>query len=258
VDLVDTGYRAIADHVRALCFAIADGAVPSNEGRGYVLRRILRRGVRYGRQVLGAEEGFFTKLVPVVVKSMGEAYPELVEKEGEIVRLLEEEEKAFSVMMERGIKFFNNLKIEMGGKGETVVNGKNAFFLYDSMGFPVDLTMQMATESGLSVDVSGFEAAMEEQREMGRRDRKMKRGGGGEVLELIAGQTSWLKDNGIEVTDDGGKYGRGSDGGARVVAIFDGEVDGGEGGDASRCDDSFCERVHATRSRTFAPRQHFR
>ena len=109
-DLRDTAYRAVADHARALTFAIADGAVPSNEGRGYVLRRILRRGVRYGQQILGCERGFFEGLVPVVVETFGGAYPELREREGEIVEVVRDEEKAFGTMLDRGIAYFEEVR----------------------------------------------------------------------------------------------------------------------------------------------------
>ena len=100
----DTAYRVVADHIRTLTTAIADGALPSNEGRGYVLRRILRRAVRYGRQFLGAQEGFFADLVPVVVASLGGTYPELVSQEGHVLSILRDEEVAFSSMLSRGIR----------------------------------------------------------------------------------------------------------------------------------------------------------
>ncbi|GMH85559.1 hypothetical protein TrST_g13055 [Triparma strigata] len=224
VTLRDTAYRAIADHARALSFAIADGAVPSNEGRGYVLRRILRRGVRYGQQILGCERGFFEHLVPVVVETFGEAYPELVAKEKDIVEIIRDEEKAFGTMLDRGITYFDDLKVELAKKKRTEVSGTESFFMYDTLGFPIDLTELMAEEAGLTVDAAGFEAEMKAQKERSRMDRKMKKMGasGQIVLELIAEQTSYLaKEMGVETTDDTSKYGYKSVEG-KVKAIFDG------------------------------------
>lgn len=164
----DTAYRVVADHLRTLTFAITDGAVPSNEGRGYVLRRVLRRAVRYGIQTLGAKPGFFAKLVPVLVKEMGEAFPELNDKSKEAIALISEEEEAFSSLLERGVKYFNELmvtlKAEASGK-DLLIDGGKAFFLYDSLGFPIDLTQLMADEYGAKVDITGFQKAMEEQKE---------------------------------------------------------------------------------------------
>jgi len=222
VDLRDTAYRAVADHARALTFALADGAVPSNEGRGYVLRRILRRATRYGQQILKAEPGFFTKLVPTVIDVFGEAYPELVANSANIIEIIDEEEKAFSTMLDRGIKFFNNLQSELKSEKVTQVSGDKAFFLYDSLGFPVDLTELMAEEAGLTVDTDGFKNAMEEQKRRSREARFANKAGGGKPLELIAEQTSWLADRGIAATDDGLKFKEDS-AQARVEAIFGGD-----------------------------------
>ncbi len=222
-DLKDTAYRAIADHVRALSFAIADGAVPSNEGRGYVLRRILRRGVRYGIQILKADRGFFAELVPVVIKTFGGAYPELVAKEKEIYEILVEEEQAFGDMLDRGIKYFDELKSE---DGRTSVSGEESFFMYDTLGFPIDLTELMAEEAKLTVDLDGFEACMEEQKKRSRMARQMQKAGGeARILELIAEQTSWLSSQSIVPTDDSAKYHTEGTTDGVVVAIYDGSDD---------------------------------
>jgi alanyl-tRNA synthetase len=157
-------YRVVADHIRTLSFAIVDGAVPSNEGRGYVLRRVLRRAVRYGIQTLGAKPGFFSKLVPALVKEMAGFYPELAKKSDLITAVLMEEERAFTSLLERGVKFFTEMVTDIKGTGGSLIGGEQAFFLYDTLGFPIDLTQLMAAEQGLSVDIAGFQAALESQK----------------------------------------------------------------------------------------------
>jgi alanyl-tRNA synthetase len=223
-DRKDTAYRAIADHVRTLSFAIADGAVPNNEGRGYVLRRILRRATRYGQQVLGCETGFLTKLVPVVVQSFGKTYPELVQQEDTIQQIVAEEEQAFASMLERGIKFFDQLKDELNEKEIAQVPGEEAFYLYDTLGFPVDLTEQMAEEAGMTVDVPSFTQAMELQKQRSRQAQKTARlGDGVPTLELVAEQTAWLQDQKVLPTDDSFKYKWNVDLPATVMAIYTAE-----------------------------------
>ena len=204
--LKDTAYRAISDHIRTLSFAIADGAVPNNEGRGYVLRRILRRATRYGQQILKAEPGFFQKLVPVVVETFGEAYPELVQNQATITEVIAEEEEAFSSMLDRGIKFFTDLEEEMKADGIKQVTGEKAFYLYDTLGFPIDLTELMAEEAGMSVDSKGFASEMEAQKKRSREARASAKSGGSPRLELVAEQTAALADNKILPTDDSFKY----------------------------------------------------
>lgn len=216
----DTAYRAIADHARTLTFAIADGAVPNNEGRGYVLRRVLRRATRYGQQVLKCEPGFFSKLIPVVVETFGEYYPELVTQKDTIIEIIQEEEQSFSTMLDRGIAFFSDLKDDLRKNKETVVTGDKAFFLYDTMGFPIDLTEQMAEEAGLTVDTAGFESEMESQKKRSRDARNAAKSGGAVRLELIAEQTSWLSDNNISPTDDSSKYAWDTATDSTVNAIF--------------------------------------
>lgn len=225
VTLRDTAYRAIADHARALSFAITDGAVPSNEGRGYVLRRILRRGVRYGQQILEADRGFFAKLIPIVVDTFSDAYPELKSKEKEIIEIIQDEERAFGTMLDRGIVHFEELKVKMKDSNCDTVTGSEAFFMYDTMGFPPDLTELMAEEAKLKFDMDGFNKEMEAQKERSRLDRKQKKAGGTSiVLELIAEQTDYLSKQGILPTDDSSKYSREASAtkSGKVVAIFDG------------------------------------
>jgi alanyl-tRNA synthetase len=207
-DLRDTAYRVIADHVRTLTLAIADGAMPSTEGRGYVLRRILRRAVRFGRQKLGAKPGFFSQLVPTVVKSLAGAFPDLEAAAARVQTVISEEEVAFDRTVERGMQTFEGLRQELAKTDSKIVPGDQAFLLYDALGFPLDLTEQMAQEAGLSVDVKGFEAAMERQKQRSRdalRDQQALEMGM-RALELVAEQTAWLEREGIKVTEDALKY----------------------------------------------------
>jgi len=169
----DVTYRVIADHIRTLTFALTDGAVPSNDGRGYVLRRILRRAVRYGRQFFDMHEPFLYKLVPVVIDTMAEAFPELksahggknVEHVSEIVR---DEEASFGKTLDRGIALFNEAAeyAEHHHKGR--ISGEDAFKLHDTYGFPIDLTELMAEERGLTLNIGEYERLMEEAREKAR------------------------------------------------------------------------------------------
>jgi alanyl-tRNA synthetase len=220
VTLKDTAYRAIADHARTLAFAIADGAVPNNEGRGYVLRRVLRRATRYGQQILKAPPGFFATLIPVVVDTFGEAYPELVKNQANIMEIVREEEEAFSNMLDRGIKFFGDLESELKRDGKKEVSGEKAFFLYDTLGFPIDLTELMAEEAGLEVDMDGFVQEMETQKQRSREARNAAKSGGDARLELIAEQTAWLADNGVPPTDDNFKYKSDVELPGTVLALF--------------------------------------
>jgi len=161
------GHRAIADHLRCLSFAITDGAMPSNEGRGYVLRRILRRAARFGRK-LGFQEPFFYKLVPVLVDIMGEAFPELKEKNNYVARVLKAEEESFNNTIDRGLEIFEKIVANVQNKKATIIPGEDAFRLYDTYGFPIDLTQLMARERQLGVDETGFSSAMEKQRDQSR------------------------------------------------------------------------------------------
>ncbi|MGE5551977.1 MAG: alanine--tRNA ligase [Bacteroidota bacterium] len=160
-------FRVIADHLRTLAFAIADGALPSNEGRGYVLRRILRRAARYGRK-LGQNQPFLHKLVPALAEIMGDAYPELVARGGHCAAAIEAEEEGFGRTLDKGIDLFEEIAAKLQKAGSKTIAGADAFKLYDTYGFPLDLTQLMAAEKGLDVDTSGFNEAMREQRERAR------------------------------------------------------------------------------------------
>ena len=166
-------HRVIADHVRMLSFSISDGALPSNDGRGYVLRRILRRAARYGRN-LGMNEAFIYKLVPTVVKVMGEAYPELNERVAYIQKVIKSEEDSFSQTLGRGLQIFSGMVKDTKSEGDDVLSGANVFKLYDTFGFPVDLTRLMAEEEGVGVDLVAFEKLMEAQREKAREASQLK------------------------------------------------------------------------------------
>ncbi|QCU89728.1 alanine--tRNA ligase [Thiomicrorhabdus sediminis] len=163
-DLTNSSLRVIADHIRSCSFVIVDGVLPSNEGRGYVLRRIIRRAIRHGYK-LGMNDLFFYKLVPVLVEQMGEAYPELAKEQANVERALKLEETRFAETLENGMKL---LEEYIDGMSGDVIEGEIAFKLYDTYGFPLDLTADVARERNLSVDEAGFEKAMEAQRERAR------------------------------------------------------------------------------------------
>ncbi len=184
-------HRVIADHVRMLTFSISDGALPSNDGRGYVLRRILRRAARYGRN-LGMNEAFIYKLVPTVVAVMGSAYPELHERVAYIQKVIKSEEDSFSQTLDRGLLIFASIVKETLANDIKTISGENVFKLYDTFGFPVDLTSLMAEEEGLEVDVAGFEALMAAQRSKAREATQFKQTAtkGAEWRVLVAGSHS--------------------------------------------------------------------
>ncbi|KAL3791895.1 hypothetical protein HJC23_010755 [Cyclotella cryptica] len=204
-EFIDMAYRVVADHVRTLSFAIADGAVPSNDGRGYVLRRVLRRAVRYGRQNLNAELGFFAQLVRTLVELMGDTFPELREKEEYVTSIIREEEESFSKTVDKGIVEFKKRCEAMGDA--KVFSADDAHFLYTSMGFPVDLTELMCEERGLSLDMAGFEAKMKEEQELSSAAHlKKMSAGSGKDMRLVAEQTSHLVGQGVDATNDDAKY----------------------------------------------------
>lgn len=164
----DVAMRVIADHIRTIAFAITDGQLPSNAKAGYVIRRILRRAVRYGYTFLGRREAFMYSLLPVLIETMGDAYPELIAGRELIAKVMREEEESFLRTLETGIRLLDK-QIEEGKKaGKTVLDGHDAFVLYDTYGFPLDLTALILTEQGLSVDEAGFDKAMQEQKERAR------------------------------------------------------------------------------------------
>ncbi|MBI5647145.1 MAG: alanine--tRNA ligase [Ignavibacteriae bacterium] len=159
--------RVIADHIRMLTFSIADGAIPSNEGRGYVLRRILRRAARFGR-TLGMREPFLWKITEAVCTSMGGVFPEIVERRGIVERVIRAEEESFNATLDRGLEIFDDIVRRMKSAGTLVMSGEDAFRLYDTFGFPIDLTSLLAEERGLRVDIARFEDLLLEQKERSR------------------------------------------------------------------------------------------
>jgi alanyl-tRNA synthetase len=192
-DLKDTAYRVIADHIRALTFALTDGAVPSNEKRGYVLRSILRRAERYGRQYLGTTEPFLHELVPTVVEVMGGAFPELKRKPGKVAQVIREEEQQFLRTLDRGIKLFQDVARRTRDGGGTVISGDDTFDLHTTYGFFPDITQQMAAEVGMTVDMERYEERMRDFKEESGKDRKKL------VLTAVSGE--------LPATDDSAKYG---------------------------------------------------
>ena len=269
----DIAFRVIADHLRTLTFALTDGAVVSNEGRGYVLRRILRRAARFGRQQLGLREPFIHKLVPVVVDSMGDAFSELKKNPQQVAEIIKDEEASFGRTLDRGISLFDEailsqlhktpLLQELQARGCEVkitpdedgtmliwvtepsakrilskrrissvnalwvseffsrtpqVDGRIAFTLHDTYGFPIDLTRIMAEERGMTVDVQGYEKLMEEARERARAGGKE---GQSKIAELPPDAIAQLQKEGVKPTDDQPKFGR-EPVRARVMAIWNG------------------------------------
>jgi alanyl-tRNA synthetase len=162
-DLANKSLRVIADHIRACSFLIVDGVLPSNEGRGYVLRRIVRRALRHG-WMLGVRGDFFWKMVKPLVEEMGAAYPELAAKQSFVEEALRTEEQRFGETLEHGMRVFD----EVAAKSGETIPGEDAFRLYDTYGFPVDLTADIARERGLTVDMAGFEQSMAQQRDRAR------------------------------------------------------------------------------------------
>jgi alanyl-tRNA synthetase len=251
----DIAFRVVADHIRCLTFALTDGAVPSNEGRGYVLRRILRRAVRFGRQQLDLHEPFLDELVPVIVDSMGSVFPELKTNPRHVMELVKEEEISFGRTLDRGIQLFEHAyrqalytayplitpfnapsisreevtqrAVDAWEKGPTSniawaqpsISAEDAFKLHDTYGFPIDLTRIMAEERGLTVDVEGYEALMEHARELARSGGKEE---DTDLSELPATALSQLAEGGVTKTDDQAKF-RHDPVEAKVVAIWNGD-----------------------------------
>ncbi len=249
----DIAFRVIADHVRCLTFALTDGAVPSNEGRGYVLRRILRRAVRFGRQQLGLNEPFMHELVSVIVDSMSGAFPELAKNPSHVSELIKDEEVSFGKTLGRGIQLFedaaisafNNFGIQQlkGPDGEPqpiptsegirayvrkyprlkypipVISDDAAFRLHDTYGFPIDLTRIMAEERGMTVDVAGYEVLMEKAKELARSGGK---GEASRLTDLSPDALAQLARAGVEPTDDRPKFSH-EPISAKVMAIWNGD-----------------------------------
>lgn len=168
---IDVALKVVADHIRTVAFSVGDGVLPSNEGRGYVIRRLLRRAVRYGKSVLGMDKPFLYLLTPVVGEIMGVYYPEVVEKQDYIEKVIRTEEERFHETLSDGLAILNGLAEKAKAAGVRELSGADAFKLYDTYGFPFDLTEDFALENGLTVDREGFDKAMEEQRERARSGR---------------------------------------------------------------------------------------
>lgn len=178
----DIAMRVMADHLRAVSFAIADGQLPSNAGAGYVIRRILRRAIRYGYTFLNVNEPFICELVKDLVQQMGDAFPELVKQQHLVEKVIREEENSFLKTLASGIVKFDNFAQKLSEKNEKMVNGAFAFELFDTYGFPIDLTQLLASEKGLNVDMEGFEKGLKEQKERSRAASSMETG---DWIELI-------------------------------------------------------------------------
>lgn len=209
-------FKVIADHLRAVGFSIADGVIPSNTDRGYVIRRILRRAMRHG-QILGHRGQLLSKLYPALITEMGDAYPELAREEKRVVEIIQNEENAFADMLQNGMKL---LDAELPKLNNKVLPGDVAFKLFDTYGFPLDLTQMILRDRGMDVDVAGFEKSMAEQKERSRANTK-------------GTKTLWESQN-LNPTDDSSKYAPNADMTSKVLAILrDGEfIESANAGDA--------------------------
>jgi len=187
----DLGLKVIADHCRAVTFAVADGALPSNEGRGYVLRRLIRRAVRFGR-LLGEAEPFLYKVAGAIIRQMSAAYPELEENREHVLKVMRIEEERFGETLSQGTEILNKLVQEAKSSGKKQITGVDAFKLYDTFGFPLELTREIADENSLGVDEDGFAVAMEEQRHRARSARQ---------------ETEYLSETGVLFKNVRDKYG---------------------------------------------------
>jgi alanyl-tRNA synthetase len=214
-DLDSPSLKVLADHIRACSFLIADGVIPGNEGRGYVLRRIIRRAIRHGYK-LGARAAFFHKMVPDLVAEMGEAYPELKDGEKRVTDMLRQEEERFFETIENGMAILDTELAEMAKSGNTVFNGETAFKLHDTYGFPLDLTADICRERNVTVDSAAFDAAMARQKEQARAAGKFKMAAnleyaglpttfhGYEKLETVAKVLALYKDGtAVDMLDEG-------------------------------------------------------
>ncbi|MCP4375582.1 MAG: alanine--tRNA ligase, partial [bacterium] len=206
-NIADVACRVVADHARALTFAIADGIIPSNEGRGYVVRRILRRAARYGRQYLDIQGPFLGTLVETIIEMMGDVFEELVDRKGYVIATVTEEEESFGRTLDRGIQLFDRQAEKLKSAGQSVLGGDVAFDLYATYGFPVDLTQLMADEMDLEVDMDGFRSEMDAHRDASKGD------GGTFKVEAVSG---------LPACDDRCKYGS-EPVEAAVVGLVNGE-----------------------------------
>ncbi|EAS36927.3 alanine-tRNA ligase [Coccidioides immitis RS] len=216
VDGIDTAYRVVADHVRTLTFAISDGAPPNNEGRGYVVRRVLRRGARYARKYLKVEIGnFFSKIVPTLVDQMGGMFPEIKKKQTDVMEILDEEEISFAKTLDRGERQFEIYAQQAKDSGSNKLHGADVWRLYDTFGFPVDLTQLMAEERGLSIDNVEFEEARLKAKEASKGQAKA----ASDLLKLSVHDLSKLEKDKVPKTNDDAKFGRGNIL-SQIVAIY--------------------------------------
>ena len=206
-DGIDTAYRVVADHVRTCVFAISDGAVPSSIGRGYVVRRVLRRGARYGRRYFDARIGsFFSRIVPTVVEQMGDVFPEIRKKEQEVRSLLDEEEQAFALTLDRGEAMFNKYAQSCKSKCSKDLPGAYVWRLYDTYGFPIDLTKLMAEEQGLTINDEDISVAQQKAREASKGRKK----DSSDLITLDVHDLAALeKMDDVPKTDDSAKYQKG-------------------------------------------------
>ena len=206
-DGVDTAYRVVADHVRTCTISISDGVVPNNVGRGYVVRRVLRRGARYGRKYLNAEIGsFFSKIVPTVIEQLGDVFPEMLKKEKDVKEILDEEEQAFSLTLDRGEAMFNKYAQSCRSKSSKDLPGDYVWRLYDTYGFPVDLTKLMAEEQGLIINDEEVSVAQEKAREASKGENK----GTSDLVTLDVHDIAALeKMRDVPKTDEAAKYNKG-------------------------------------------------
>ncbi|AMD21054.1 HEL227Cp [Eremothecium sinecaudum] len=219
-DGIDTAYRVLADHVRTSTFALADGGVPNNEGRGYVLRRILRRGARYARKYMNYPIGnFFSQLAPTLIEQVKDVFPEVAKNTSYLFDILDEEEASFAKTLDRGEKLFEKYAEAAALTESKTLDGKQVWRLYDTYGFPVDLTELMAEEKGLKIDSVGFEKAKLESYEA---SKKGGRKGGDDMIKLNVHDISKLNEDAISRTDDSAKYGT-KDIEGKILCIHDGE-----------------------------------
>lgn len=211
----DVSIRLITDHIRSSTFLISDGVMPSNEGRGYVLRRLIRRAARHGRK-LGISGEFLAELSQTVIRECTDGYPELTEKKEYILTVLTQEEKQFNKTIDQGLNILSSLEEDLKGKGKNILDGAEAFKLYDTYGFPLDLTCEILEEKGFGVDEEGFKACMLEQKSKARNARK--------VTNYMGADASVFDD--IKITSEFTGYDKVSDTSSIDVLTLDEEVDG--------------------------------
>ena len=235
---MDIAMRVIADHIRTIAFAITDGQLPSNEKAGYVIRRILRRAVRYGYTFLGQREAFLYKLVPQLIDDMGEAYPELVQQEKQITPVIKAEEEAFLRTLDKGISLLDKLIADARKAGKTEVSGVDVFTLKDTYGFPLDLTELILRENGMTTNEDEYNKALEHQKEMGRSANKQDLG---DWTVLAEGDTEFVGYDELECETQILKYRKVSQKGKEYYQVvlsktpFYAEM-GGEVGDSGTID----------------------